>query len=158
MPTVEIAPSLVAPPSPASSTARQRLLMCAPDLYEVDYVINPWMEGQIHATSRERAARQWKALYQALTARAEVTLVTPQPGSPDMVFTANAGLAYGHRVALSRFFHPERQGEEPHFRRWFEEHGFTLLELPRDLSFEGEGDALFSTDGSRLWAGVGPRT
>jgi ornithine--oxo-acid transaminase len=132
--------------------------MCAPDLYEVDYVINPWMEGQVHATSRERAAGQWTALHQALSARAEVTLIAPQPGSPDMVFTANAGLAYGRRVVPSRFFHPERQGEEPHFRNWFEEHGFTLLELPRTLSFEGEGDALFAIDGSRLWAGVGPRT
>src|ERR1700693_5909516 len=117
MPTVEIAPSLVAPPSLASSRARQRLLMCAPDLYEVDYVINPWMEGQVHATSRERAARQWTALYQALSPRAEVTLAEPHPASPDMVFTANAGLALPRgevrTVAPSRFFHPERQGEEP---------------------------------------------
>jgi N-dimethylarginine dimethylaminohydrolase len=87
-----------------------------------------------------------------------VTLVAPQPGSPDMVFTANAGLAYRRSVALSSFFHPERQGEEPHFRRWFEDAGYTILEIPRATPFEGEGDALFATDGSRLWAGVGPRT
>jgi N-dimethylarginine dimethylaminohydrolase len=138
--------------------ARQSFLMCAPDLYEVDYVINPWMVGQIHASSRERAAAQWDALYGAVSARADVALVAPQPGSPDMVFTANAGLAYGRSVALSSFFHPERQGEEPHFRRWFEDAGYTILDLPRATPFEGEGDALFATDGSRLWAGAGPRT
>jgi N-dimethylarginine dimethylaminohydrolase len=140
------------------STARQSFLMCAPDLYEVDYVINPWMVGQVHAASRERAATQWSALYRAVSDRADVALVAPQPGSPDMVFTANAGLAYHRSVALSSFFHPERQGEEPHFRRWFERAGYTVLDLPRATPFEGEGDALFANDGSRLWAGSGPRT
>src|SRR5271163_43166 len=138
--------------------SRQSFLMCAPDLYEVDYVINPWMEGQVHAASREHAAAQWNGLYRAVSDRADVTLVAPQPGSPDMVFTANAGLAHQRSVALSRFFHPERQGEEPHFRRWFERAGYTVLDLPRATPFEGEGDALFASDGSRLWAGSGPRT
>ena len=137
---------------------RPGFLMCAPDLYEVDYVINPWMVGQVHAASQERAAAQWSELYRAVSDRADVTLVAPQPGSPDMVFTANAGLAYRRSVALSSFFHAERQGEEPHFRRWFEDAGYTILDIPRATPFEGEGDALFATDGSRLWAGAGPRT
>jgi N-dimethylarginine dimethylaminohydrolase len=141
-----------------SQTSRQGFLMCAPDLYEVDYVINPWMVGQVHAASRERAAVQWNGLYRAVSDRADVTLVAPQPGSPDMVFTANAGLAHGRSVALSSFFHPERQGEELHFRRWFESAGYAVLDIPRATPFEGEGDALFATCGSRLWAGAGPRT
>ena len=33
-----------------------------------------------------------------------------------------------------------------------------MLDTPRATPFEGEGDALFSTDGSRLWAGYGTRT
>jgi N-dimethylarginine dimethylaminohydrolase len=138
--------------------ARPGFLMCAPDLYEVDYVINPWMVGQVHAASQQRAAAQWSQLHHAISERADVTLVAPQPGSPDMVFTANAGLAYHRSVALSSFFHPERQGEEPHFRRWFERAGYTVLDIPRATPFEGEGDALFATDGSLLWAGSGPRT
>jgi ornithine--oxo-acid transaminase len=145
-------------PLASPQTSRQSFLMCAPDLYEVDYVINPWMVGQVHAASRERAAAQWNGLYSAVSDRADVTLVAPQPGSPDMVFTANAGLAHHRSVALSSFFHPERQGEEPHFREWFERAGYTVLEIPRATPFEGEGDALFATDGSRLWAGSGPRT
>jgi len=137
---------------------RQSFLMCAPDLYEVDYVINPWMVGQVHHASRERAAEQWTNLHRAVSAIADVLLIEPQPGSPDMVFTANAGLIHGNSVAVSRFFHPERQGEEPHFRRWFKAAGYTVLELPSTTPFEGEGDALFATDNSRLWAGFGPRT
>ena len=38
-----------------------RILMCAPDHYEVDYVINPWMEGNIHRSSREQAAGPMEA-------------------------------------------------------------------------------------------------
>lgn len=136
--------------------------MCAPLLYDVDYVINPWMAGNVHAASRERAMEQWNALYEAVSRVADVLLVEPQPGSPDMVFTANAGLVYGNEVAISSFFHPERQGEERHFRAWFREQGYRILDIARETPFEGEGDALFSDfdseDGSRLWVGSGPRT
>jgi N-dimethylarginine dimethylaminohydrolase len=132
--------------------------MCPPDLYDVDYVINPWMEGNVHGSSRERAVSQWKQLYAALAELANVQFVDPQPGSPDMVFTANAGLVRGGIVALSRFHHAERQGEEPHFRKWFSDFGFSIREIPRATPFEGEGDALFDRDGNRLWAGHGLRT
>lgn len=133
-------------------------LMCPPKLYDVNYVINPWMEGNVHRSSREQAAMQWENLHSALSAIAHIHLVEPQPGSPDMVFTANAGLVRDGVVALSSFHHPERQGEEPHFRRWFSESGFAVSEVPRATPFEGEGDALFEADGSRLWAGHGLRT
>jgi ornithine--oxo-acid transaminase len=133
-------------------------LMCPPTLYDVNYVINPWMAGNVHRSSRDRAMDQWNVLHDAMTRVAEVRLVEPQPGSPDMVFTANAGLLFDGIVALSSFYHPERQGEEPHFRRWFADSGFTVCDVPRLTPFEGEGDALFEADGSRLWAGYGPRT
>jgi ornithine--oxo-acid transaminase len=132
--------------------------MCAPHLYDVDYVINPWMTGNVHNASRDLAMKQWQNLYAAVSEVADVLLVEPQPGSPDMVFTANAGLLYNGEVAISSFFHPERQGEEPHFRRWFAEQGYKVLDVARETPFEGEGDALFSEDGTRLWVGYGTRT
>jgi ornithine--oxo-acid transaminase len=137
---------------------RPTFLMCPPKLYDVNYVINPWMEGNVHRSSREQAATQWERLHAALSRIAQVLLVDPQPGSPDMVFTANAGLVRNGMVALSSFHHLERQGEEPHFRKWFHESGFAVREIPRATPFEGEGDALFEADGSRLWAGHGLRT
>jgi lysine-ketoglutarate reductase/saccharopine dehydrogenase-like protein (TIGR00300 family) len=139
-------------------SASIRFLMCSPHHYEVDYVINPWMEGNIHKSSRDRALEQWQGLYQIISDHAAVELIKPQPGWPDLVFTANAGLVLGDTVVLSRFFHPERQGEEPHFKDWFEDQGFTVHELPKDLPFEGAGDALFDRDGRYLWAGYGFRS
>jgi ornithine--oxo-acid transaminase len=138
--------------------SKATFLMCPPTLYDVDYVINPWMAGNVHASSRTRAAEQWQNLYEAVSKIANVELIQPEPGSPDMVFTANAGLERNGVVAISSFYHPERQGEEPHFRRWFREAGYTIVDIPRSTPFEGEGDALFSTDGRCLWAGHGPRT
>src|SRR6185437_8376173 len=93
-------------------------LMCPPKLYDVNYVINPWMVGNVHASSRARATEQWQHLYEAVAQVGNVVLVEPEPGSPDMVFTANAGIERNGVVVLSRFFHSERQGEEQHFRRW----------------------------------------
>ena len=135
-----------------------RILMCPPDHYDVDYVINPWMEGNIHKSSRDRAVEQWQKLHQVLKDVAIVDLVDPAKGWPDMVFTANAGLVLGTNVVLSRFFHKERQGEEPYFKAWFEENGFTVYEVPKDLPFEGAGDALFDREGRWLWAGYGFRS
>jgi N-dimethylarginine dimethylaminohydrolase len=138
--------------------SKATFLMCPPRLYDVNYVINPWMAGNVHASSRTQAAAQWQSLYEAVSEIANVELIEPEPGSPDMVFTANAGLERNGIVVISSFFHPERQGEEQHFRHWFHQAGYTLIDTPRATPFEGEGDALFSIDGRCLWAGQGPRT
>ena len=135
-----------------------RFLMCAPDHYDVDYVINPWMEGNIHKSSRDRAVEQWNKLYNVIKDHAIVDLVAPEKGWPDMVFSANAGLVLGENVVLSRFLHKERQGEEPYFQQWFAENSFNVYTLPKDLPFEGAGDALLDREGRWLWAGYGFRS
>lgn len=135
-----------------------RFLMCAPDHYDVDYVINPWMEGNVHKSSRDRAVDQWHQLHHVIKDHAIVDLVPPQKGWPDMVFTANAGLVLGDIAVVSRFYHKERQGEEPYFKDWFANNGFTVYELPKDLPFEGAGDALLDREGRWLWAGYGFRS
>jgi lysine-ketoglutarate reductase/saccharopine dehydrogenase-like protein (TIGR00300 family) len=132
--------------------------MCPPHHYEVDYVINPWMEGNIHKSSRDRAAEQWDKLHFVLKDHAAIDLIDPQQGVPDMVFTANAGLVLGDTVVLSRFYHKERQREEPFFKQWFEQQGYQVYELPKDLPFEGAGDALLDREGRWLWAGYGFRS
>ena len=136
----------------------ERYLMCPPEYFQVDYVINPWMEGNIDRANGVLAAEQWHRLQVLLAGQGTVELITPLAGSPDMVFTANAGLVLGDQTVLSRFLHRERQAEEPHFRDWFQQHGFRVHELPKDLPFEGAGDAIFDRVSSLLWAGYGFRT
>jgi ornithine--oxo-acid transaminase len=141
--------------------SRSNWLMCFPEFYDVQYIINPWMEGNLHASSRMRAIDQWRSLYSAISRSEQVELISPQSGLPDMVFTANAGLERDGIVVCSRFLHTERRAEEAFFRKWFQKNGYTIIDLPQEIAFEGEGDALFSNDGNNesiLWAGYGMRT
>src|SRR5438445_1727666 len=95
----------------------------------------------------ERAKSQWQGLHQTLASLdSKIELVPPQPKLPDMVFTANAGIAIGKKFIPSNFRHKERAGEAPYFVRWMEERGYEILWLPENLYFEGEGDALFGGD------------
>jgi lysine-ketoglutarate reductase/saccharopine dehydrogenase-like protein (TIGR00300 family) len=135
-----------------------KLLMCSPRYFDVEYVINTWMEGNVGKTVRGLALDQWRALHARLQAVAEIELIRPQPGLPDLVFTANAGVVLGNRVVLSHFLHRERQPEEPLFGHWFRTHGLEVFELPADLPFEGAGDALLDRNGGWLWAGYGLRS
>jgi N-dimethylarginine dimethylaminohydrolase len=135
-----------------------RILMCAPDHFEVAYVINPWMEGNIARGNNDIATHQWKALARLIGNVAQVDRVTAAAGVPDMVFSANAGLVLENKFVLSRFRHEQRQAEEPHFAKWFNEQGFDVLTLPQDMSFEGAGDALLDRRVPLLWMGYGHRS
>lgn len=157
-----------AQPEPAPAAAAPRLLMSAPDFFEVSYAINPWMEPARwrpdDAALRRQAHAGWEALracYEGLGACIETQ--PPVAGLPDMVFTANAAVVADRRVLLAHFRHPERQGEEPHARALFERlraRGLvdSLHLLPPGVCFEGNGDAV--VDGTRgiCWMGHGPRS
>jgi len=133
-------------------------LMCPPEYYDVAYIINPWMQGNVRQIDNALAKKQWRALYDILTDHANVRLVSPQPGSPDMVFTANAGLVKGRRFLASRFRYPERQQEEPYFAEWFVDRGYDVSRTPREIPFEGAGDALADRGANRLWFAHGLRS
>ena len=144
--------------SPLPHFDRPTYLMCPPEFYDVDYVINPWMAGNLHRPSRDKAFAQWRNLYQNLQRIADVRLLHARAGSPDMVFVAHAALIHHGIAAISSFTHPQRQTEEPHLRRWLQDAGFLLWETPRETAFEGEGDALFDAEANLLWAAHGVRT
>lgn len=141
-----------------ATAAAGRVLMCSPEFFQVDYVINPWMAGNVRRTSPQKAAQQWHRLHDLIAQYAEVVAINPQQGCPDMVFTANAGLTIGNLAVPSHFLHKERCFEEPHFKRWFTEHGFQVQELPENLPFEGAGDALLDRAAPWLWAAYGFRS
>ena len=134
------------------------VLMCAPEYFGVRYAINPWMEGQIGKVDSAVALRQWTEFYRTLQGQAEVHLIDTQSHVPDLVFTANAGLMIDGLFIPSRFKHEERRREEPLFREWFESHSDQIIPLPKNIYFEGAGDALAQPDRNRLWAGYGFRT
>jgi N-dimethylarginine dimethylaminohydrolase len=130
--------------------------MCPPDHYGIEYEINPWMNRSLGAV-RELAFRQWRALHDALVGLGvTVELLSPQPGLPDLVFTANAGLMFHNRFISSRFRHEVRARESPFFDVWFASHHFQVEHLPEKMYHEGAGDALFC--GDTLFAGYRTRS
>jgi N-dimethylarginine dimethylaminohydrolase len=154
--TVSTTPSRSTPPPPQFDTPT--FLMCAPQWYDIDYVINPWMAGNLHRPNRDLAFAQWRELHRQLQLLADVRLIPAVQGSPDMVFVGHTAVVQHGVAAVSSFAHPERRIEEQPVRRWLKDHGFLLWETPRETAFEGEGDALFDVDGKLLWAAHGVRT
>jgi N-dimethylarginine dimethylaminohydrolase len=123
--------------------------MCPPLYYGIEYEINPWM-SRSRQTDPQVAQQQWRSLYRLLQddLQVEIALVEPRPGLPDMVFTANAGLAWNNKFISSNFRHEVRRGESIHFDNWFQARGYEILHFPEQSYFEGEGDMLMCGD---LW-------
>lgn len=135
----------------------KHFLMCEPKFFDVCYVINPWMEGNLGKVNMVLARRQWQSLHDIVAELASVSLIEPVAGLPDMVFTANAGLVRKREFIVSSFLHAERQPEAKHFERFFSSQGYSVKHLNEGTIFEGAGDALFDTQG-RLWFGSGIRS
>jgi N-dimethylarginine dimethylaminohydrolase len=140
----------------------KHFLMCEPSFFEVCYVINPWMEGNLGKVNKELAKQQWQNLYDIVARLASVSLIEPVAGLPDMVFTANAGLVHRKEsqekeFIVSSFRHAERQPEVKFFEKFFSCQGYRVQHLQQSTIFEGAGDALFDSQG-RLWAGSGIRS
>src|SRR3984893_19136081 len=109
--TISPAPSAtVTSLAPAPHFDRPTYLMCPPEFYDVNYVINPWMAGNLHRPSRDTAFAQWKNLHYQLQRIADVRLLHARSGSPDMGFVAHSALVQHGIAAVSSFAHPEREG------------------------------------------------
>jgi len=147
---------------------RPHFLMTEPSGFDVLYQINPWMRPEVWSADRAaglaKAHAGSAALRQALEAEgAMVEMVPAAAGQPDLVFPANAAVVLDGVVLLARFRHPERQGEEVHFRRAFEQlraRGVVrkIVDLPEDVFQEGAGDAIWDAGRRLFWSGWGPRS
>jgi N-dimethylarginine dimethylaminohydrolase len=129
--------------------------MCAPDHFDVNYSINPWMDLS-DIVRPERAREQWQDLVSVIrSAGAKVDVVEQVPGLPDMVFVANGGIVDNETFTPATMRHAERKDEIPHLVAWFEQLGWKVLE-PAGSVQEGAGDAL--PFGGVLVAGHGFRS
>ncbi len=144
----------------------RKVLLTTPAHFDVEYVINPHMEGHIGSVDLEAARQQWRQLRDTYSEIGiQVASMEGQEGLPDMVFCANQSLPAVHpktgekRLVLSRMYAEQRRGEVPHYRSFFEREGYNVLELTSTESFfEGMGDALWHPRRHLLWGGYGMRT
>jgi N-dimethylarginine dimethylaminohydrolase len=147
---------------------QHRILMTDPAHFEVTYAINPWMQPGAWAQNpedfRRKSRAAWDELAAQLTRIGFTTEVIPAaPGLPDLVFPANAAVVFNGTALLARFRHPERRGEEPVLKRFFEglkARGLIndVRELPDGVFHEGAGDCIWDAQRQLFWAGYGPRS
>ncbi len=143
-----------------------RLLMVAPTYFEVSYVINPHMAGQIGKVNPQQARNQWQSLlavYESLSI--PVTVLEGKQGLPDMVFCANQTLPFvmpdgSKGIFCAQMHAPERRGEVVFFKEYFQQKGYEVRSFPSSCTsdFEGMGDALWHPGKRLLWGGYGFRT
>ncbi len=138
---------------------RPGIVMCRPTFFGVQYVINPWMQGQIGRARNDVAVAQWNRLYEIVASLTNVAVIEGAPALPDMCFVANAGVVVGDRFIPSVFRFPQRAPELRLFSDWFAHSGYETTALDGDDTFEGEGDALLASDEAAwIWAGYGVRS
>ncbi len=149
----------------ARHTPQPRFLMCRPRHFAVTYSINPWMHPADWAAAHaEEAQRQWAGLEAALReAGAALDFVEPEPGLPDLVFTANAAVVLDGKALLARFRHPERRREEPVFAAAFHAlrnaaHIEQVIEMPAGVVLEGAGDCIYDARRRMFFMGCGQRS
>jgi N-dimethylarginine dimethylaminohydrolase len=113
---------------------------------------------------RATAVRQWAGLHRTLLARgAIIETIDPEPGLPDLVFTANAAVVLDRKAMPARFRHRERQREQPIFINGFRAlraRGLIdeIVEMPEDVALEGAGDCIWDRLRSLFWMGCGFRS
>lgn len=134
----------------------RRVLMCPPDHFDIEYVINPWMDTA-NKVDRALAATQWTAARTLLTQLGvEVAVIEPVPGLADMTFAGDCGMVVDGTVLLSRFRHLERAPEVDAYQQWFEANSYKVVVPPEEVCFEGLGDIVMS--GKDVVFGHGPRS
>jgi N-dimethylarginine dimethylaminohydrolase len=143
-----------------------RVLLTTPHHYQVEYLINPHMAGNVGSVDEHGARLQWEGLRSAYESLGfQVSVVEGVAGLPDMVFCANQTLPFRtpageHGVVIGRMHAPERKPEVDHYAAFFQAEGYRVEHLDPELpgDFEGMGDAIWHPERYLLWGGYGFRT
>lgn len=142
-----------------TNTANQgfntHVLMSGADHFSDARAINPYMDSS-KPIDVEKAKDELKAIRGALMSIGVTVEQVPAPeGCQDGIYTANWVLTSGKKAVMSRL-PSARQAEEPYARKVMQGLGFETIEVPDDLRFSGQGDAL--PCGRYLFAGSRYRT
>lgn len=131
-----------------------KVLLCRPTYYRIEYEINPWMnKGSV---DRDRALREWEILVQIFeTLNIQANIVEQQENYPDMVFVTDEGIVYKNNILLSNFRYKQRRGEQTHYVPWYKRQNMNLIRFRSQCFFEG-GDAAWWR--GKLFIGYGFRT
>lgn len=122
--------------------------------FSTDQAINPYYGDSV--VNEDQATAEHNAIRAALEAAGVTVTQVPSPtDSQDGVYTANWALVRGETAILARL--PDvRKAEENHAEAVLRDLGKTVLRVPDNLKFSGQGDALAC--GNYLFCGSGYRS
>ena len=142
-----------------------RVLMADPAHFDVMYVINPHMAGNVGNVDRALAQTQWRSVRDAYASLGfPVSVIDGVDGLPDLVFMANQSfpgqLPDGRWAAILSFMHsPERRPEVDVVAQWYRSRGALTFQLSDPtLPFEGMGDVAWVPGRRAIVGGYGFRT
>ena len=129
------------------------VLMSDTHAFSTNLAINPYYGDT--APNLVQVEAEHNSIKQLLeSAGVTVTQVAAPEGSQDGVYTANWALIKGKRAILSRL-PSARKAEEAHAKQILTNLGIEVIEVPNNLRFSGQGDAL--PFGNFLFCGQGYR-
>lgn len=136
-----------------------RVFMCKPTYFDVIHKdLNAHMT-MYKPVDKKLALIQYTNLTNFLRSiGVVVNFIESRPSLVDMVFAANGALIdkQSHSAIIATFAASPRQDESIYWKSFLESQNFKIHAL--NVSFEGQGDALFSHHDSKLWIGHGFRT
>ncbi|MDR9364754.1 MAG: arginine deiminase-related protein [Balneolaceae bacterium] len=143
-----------------------KVLMVKPTYFDVEYVINPHMKGQIGDVDKMQAQNEWNHLAEGFKELGlNVEILEGKEGLPDMVFCANQSLPFigreGTKKAVMGIMKTDqRKPEVEAIENWFRTQGYEILHLDENKiqTFEGMGDAIWHFKRQLLWGGHGFRS
>ena len=131
------------------------VLMSGADDFDNSSAINPYMDAEA-AVSTSQAHKEHAGIKAALEqAGVTVVQVAPPVNCQDGIYTANWALVRGDKAVMSRLPNA-RKGEEAYAQQVLRNLGKTIIFVPDELHFSGQGDAL--PCGNLLFAGSGYRS
>jgi len=143
----------------------QKILMCKPEYFEVNYSGNEFMKGNIDNVDKTKALSQWNGLKEIYVSLGyEVVLIEPVKDLVDMVFTANQSLPFldasgKKKVILSKMKNDQRKDEVKYFKDFYLKRDYEVIELPDEIRyFESMGDCVIDYNRNILFGGFGFRT
>lgn len=133
-----------------------KVLLCPPLFFDIEYEINPWMDLN-KKVDQQKVQTEYQILKQTyLELGLDILEIEQGKNLPDMVYAANYGFVKNKIFIKSNFKFDERKGEETLAKQYFHKLGFTIKELPEHINWEGQGD--FLTVGRKYFLGWGKRS
>ena len=143
-----------------------RVLMVKPTYFDVQYVINPHMKGQIGDVDKIQAQNEWDHLVDGFEELGlDVQILEGEKDLPDMVFCANQSLPFcdengEKKIVMGIMRTPQRKPEVDVIERYFQKLDYEILHINQEKAqhFEGMGDAIWHFRRKLLWGGYGFRS